>query len=246
MKPLTLPISLAVLAAGLAATGCSTASAQDPTTPKDNARRTIAVAGTGSVRVKPDLAVAVVGVTKGDPKLPAAKAAADNAIAQIKAAVMRAGVQEEDVQTVQYNIYRQQANPQAGIRESTWRVVHMVQVRTKKPDTISAIVDAAVSAGATDVQNIDFTVDELAPHRAKAREKAIQAAKEKAQHLASLLGVAVGEVISVSEDAGFQGPIPMAANMRFSMDAEMGGVGSGISGGQVEVTTNTQVVFGIR
>lgn len=245
MKPLTLTISLAVLAAGLVAAGCSSASAQDPTPSKDNARRTISVAGTGSVRVKPDLATATLGITKADPKLPAAKAAADAAIAQIKAAVIRAGVLEEDVQTVQYNIYRQQANPQAGIRESTWRVMHMVQVRTKKPDSISAIVDAAVTAGATDVQNIDFSVDELAPHRAKAREKAIQAAKEKAQHLASLLGVTVGEVIAVSEDAGIQGPMPMA-NMRFEMAADMGGGGSGISGGQVEVTTNTHVVFGIR
>lgn len=245
MKPLTLTISLAVLAAGLVAAGCSSVSAQDPTTPKDNAPRTISVAGTGSVRVKPDLATATLGITKADPKLPAAKSAADAAIAQIKAAVIRAGVLEEDVQTVQYNIYRQQANPQSGIRESVWRVIHLVQVRTKKPDTISSIVDAAVAAGATDVQNIDFTVDELAPHRIKSREKAIQAAKEKAQHLASLLGVAVGEVISVTEDPGFQGPMP-PANMRFEMAADMGGGGSGISGGQVEVTTNTQVVFGIR
>jgi len=244
MKPLTLTFSLAVLAAGLVAAGCSSAVAQDPATSKDNARRTIAVSGSGSVRVKPDLAVAVLGVNRRDPKLPAAKTAADNAIAQIKAAVIRAGIAEEDVQTVQYNIYHQRANPDAGIRDSAWQVIHMLQIRTKKPETISSIVDAAVTAGATDVQNIEFTVDELAPHRAKAREKAIQAAKEKAQHLASLLGISVGEVLSVSEDAGFQGPMPFAANMKF--DAEMGGGGSGISGGQVEVTTNTQVVFEIR
>lgn len=236
---------ITLFAASIAALGgCSKALAQNPAQDDDDLRRTISVSGTGSVRVKPDLATAVVGTTKTSAKLPEAKSAADAAIAQIKAAVRKAGVAEADIQSVQYQIYRVQANPQAGIRESVWKVVHMLQVRTTKPETIASIVDAAVAAGATDVQNIGFSVDKLAPHRAKSRELAVAAAKEKALQLAELLNVRVGEVVSVTESSGEYFPM---AQMNMRMDgAEFGGGGSGISGGQIEVPTSVQVVFGIR
>lgn len=243
MKNITQWALLIVIAAGLA--GCSTALAQRADTGAPDNRRTISVSGTGSVRVKPDLAIATLGTTKSDAKLSAAKSAADSAIAAIKASLRKSGIAEEDIQTVQYQIYRVQANPQAGIRESTWKVVHLLSVRTKKPETIANVVDAAVAAGATDVQGIGFTVDQLAPHRAKARELAVKAAQDKARDLARLLGIAVGEVITVTEVGDYQ-PMPqMMSNVRFEMAGDAIG-GSGIEGGQVEVSTTTQVVFGIR
>lgn len=243
MKNITQWALLIVIAAGLA--GCSTALAQRADTGAPDNRRTISVSGTGSVRVKPDLAIATLGTTKSDAKLSAAKSAADSAIAAIKASLRKSGIAEEDIQTVQYQIYRVQANPQAGIRESTWKVVHLLSVRTKKPETIANVVDAAVAAGATDVQGIGFTVDQLAPHRAKARELAVKAAQDKARDLARLLGIAVGEVITVTEVGDYQ-PMPqMMSNVRFEMAGDAMG-GSGIEGGQVEVSTTTQVVFGIR
>lgn len=246
MRKASLWISLGVLAAGMAAlSGCSSAIAQD-TRDDDEFHRTISVSGTGSVRVKPDLATAVLGVSKSAPKLPDAKNAADGAIAQIKAAVRKAGIAENDIQTVQYNIYRVQANPQAGIRESSWKVVHMLGVRTKKPDSIAGVVDAAVVAGATDVQNIGFSVDQLAPHRAKARELAVAAAREKALHLASLLKVNVGDVMTVTEMGGDYYPAQMMMNSRMEMSGGFAGGDSGITGGQIEVPTSVQVVFGIR
>lgn len=224
--------------------GCTAALAQD--TPTGDMRRTISVTGSGSVRVKPDIATAVLGTTKSAVKLPDAKAACDNTLAQIKSALKKAGVADDEIQTVQYQIYRVPANPQAGIRESTWKVVHMIQIRTKKPETIAGIVDTAVAAGATDVSQINFSVDSLAKYRSKARELAVAAATEKAQQLAALTHVGLGKVISVSEQGdGYYPMYQMASNA--SMDyAGRADSGSGISGGQVEVGTSTAVVFEIR
>lgn len=246
MHKLTPITGLALLAIGLVVnSGCSTALAQDQGTERPT-RRTISVSGSGSVRVDPDIATAVLGVSKTAPKLSDAKSACDAAIAKVKAALKGSGIADEDVQSVQYQIYRVNPNPQAGIREAVWKVVHMLQVRTKKPDTIANVVDAAVGAGATDVQNIQFSVDSLAKHRTKARELAVQAATEKAQQLAALLKVNIGEVVSVSEGGdGYYPMAQMSANMSFDAGAGFGG-GSGISGGQIEVNTTTQVVFGIR
>jgi uncharacterized protein len=248
MRNLSLLAGISLLAISLViSSGCGMAVAQDRPNDKDDDRRTISVSGSGSIRVKPDLASAVLGTTKSAAKLPEAKNACDATIAQIKAALKKAGIAEEDIQTVQYQIYRVNANPQAGIRESSWKVVHMVQVRTKKPETIASVVDSAVAAGATDVQHISFSVDSLAKHRAKARELAVAAAKDKALQLASLLKVNVGEVVSVAEGSdGYYPMAQMAANSRFEAADGFGGGGSDISGGQIEVNTVTNVVFEIR
>lgn len=245
MKQISYWMGLGLLVTGVVvAIGNSSAIAQD--SEKGDLRRTISVSGTGTIRVKPDLATAVIGTSKSAAKLPDAKRSADSTIDKVKAALRKSGIAEVDIQTVQYNIYRVQANPQAGIRESSWKVVHMLGIRTKKPDSIANVVDAAVEAGATDVQSIGFSVDSLAPHRAKSRELAVAAAREKALHLASLLKVNVGEVVTVTEMGGDYYPAQYMANARMDMAGEGYGGGSGISGGQIEVPTNVQVVFGIR
>ena len=245
MKHFSFFVSIvAVAVLGVGAYGCSLAQAQGTDNgPSDN-KRTISVSGSGSVRVKPDIATATLGISKSAPKLPEAKSATDSSIAQVKAAIKKAGVADDDIQTVQYQIYRVPANPQAGIRESSWKVVHMMNVRTKKPDTIAAIVDAAVAAGATDVQNISFSVDSLAKHREKARELAVQAAREKAQQLAALFKVGLGDVLSIAEQGDYY---PVQYAMNESITAGVGyGRGSDISGGQIEVSTSAQVVFAIK
>jgi uncharacterized protein YggE len=222
----------------LALVVATTATAQDAN------RRTISVSGTGSVRVKPDLALATLGTAKTAAKLPDAKSAADDSIAKVRAALKKAGIADQDIQTVQYQIYRVQANPQAGIRESSWKVVHMLQIRTKKPQAIANIVDAAVAAGATDVRGIEFTVDQLAEHRGKARELAVRAALDKARDLARLLGVEVGRVFSVTEIGDYQPMAQITTNVRWDNGFISGD--SGIAGGQVEVATTAQVVFEIK
>ncbi len=244
-------ISGCVILTGLSSvlSGCTSAIAQDQ--PSTKTSRSISVSGTGSTRVKPDVATATVGTSKASVKLPEAKSACDASIAKIKAALKKAGVPDEEVQTVQYQIYRVTPQPLGGggyadgIREPHWKVVHMVQVRTKKPDTIADLVDTSVAAGATDVQNVSFSVDGLAKHRVKARELAVAAAKDKAVQLASLFGVTVGEVITIVEGGEYYPQAQMMSNMAFDASPGMGG-GSGISGGQLEVTASVSVVFGIR
>lgn len=238
--------SLAAMAIGLASIqGCTQAVAQQEPD-RDNRLRTISVSGSGSVRVKPDIASATVGASKTAIKLPEAKADCDGAVAKVRSALKKAGVADDEIQTVQYQIYRINANPQAGIPQSQWKVVHMMQVRTKKPDTIAGLVDTAVAAGATDVSAISFSVDSLAKHRTKARELAMAAAVEKAKQLAELSHVQLGRVISVAEQGDNYYPM---YQMSSNMAADYGGGGlssSAISGGLVEVGTSASVVFEIR
>jgi uncharacterized protein YggE len=72
--------------------------------------------------------------------------------------------------------------------------------------------------------------------------KAVMAATNKAQDLAALAGIELGEVISISEVIG--GPSPLVG---FRADAAgMGGGAPPISPGQLEVTTRLEVVYRIQ
>jgi uncharacterized protein YggE len=240
--------ALAVLAvAAIGYFSYSTAVAEGPSQQEDSKTRSISVSGTGSIRVKPDIATAVVGASKLSPKLADAKNACDQALSQIKAALKKQGVDEDDIQTVQYQIYRTVPNPNIpNSGPQQWKVVHLLQVRTKQPDKIATIVDAAVGAGATDVSSINFSVDSLAKHRTKSRELAVEAAKEKAMQLAALMRVQLGDVITVNEGGDGYYPAQMSANLSMDYAGAPGGMGSGISGGQIEVRTDVNVSFGIK
>lgn len=246
MGQLTTLTAIALLGTGLViSSGCSAALAEGPANQEEKSR-TISVSGSGSVRVKPDIATAVVGSSKLSPKLTDAKSSCDQAIAQVKAALKKQGVADEEIQTVQYQIYRVVPGPGMPNQQTGWKVVHMLQVRTKQPEKIATIVDAAVNAGATDVSSINFSVDSLAKHRTKSRELAVEAAKDKALQLAALMKVNIGDVVQVSESGdGFYPMAQMSTNMAFD-GGGYGGAGSGISGGQIEVSTSVQVVFGIK
>ena len=58
----------------------------------------------------------------------------------------------------------------------------------------------SLEAGANEVVNVEFYISDLRKYRDQARELAMQAAKEKAQDLASTAGTETGCVMSINEN----------------------------------------------
>ena len=64
---------------------------------------------------------------------------------------------------------------------------------------LGPVIDAAVGAGANEVQGIQFSVINEAPHRAEALRRASQEARTKAQTIAEALGVRLSSLIEATE-----------------------------------------------
>jgi uncharacterized protein YggE len=117
-------------------------------------------------------------------------------------------------------------------------------------DKVADLVDAATNAGANQVQDVRYSVENLLKLRAQAREKAFKAAREKAQQLAKLSGVKLGRVVSVTDDPDAQNngwwygnssnsvsnAAPRGKEMDESTDNEL-------SQGQVSTRVKVDVVF---
>jgi uncharacterized protein YggE len=87
-------------------------------------------------------------------------------------------------------------------------VSNTVHVRTKGLARFGALIDAAVQAGANQVQRLTFTLSDDSEPRRTALGRAAAQARDKAQSIAAALGLKVGRVQSVVEqDSGGVRPL---------------------------------------
>ena len=124
-----------------------------------------------------------------------------------------------------------------------YRVSNMVQVTIRDLTKVSDVIDTAVKAGANNVWGISFSLDDTDALEAQAREKAVADAKARAESLASLTGVKVGQVMAVSEVVGGSS-VPMFASADRAMG--LGGGGTPAEPGEVTFSTQIQVIYAIQ
>jgi len=242
-----------ILSLGLAAVvlaGCSTANAAPPVAPEPTGQETvryITVVGKGEVSLTPDIAQVNVGAEATAETVSEAKAEVDSRMEAILAALKEMGIAEKDIQTSQYSIYyerepvfgpaREESSSEAG---GLYRVSNMLNVTIREIERAGEVVDAAVEAGANRMYGVSFTVSETVEWESEAREKAMADARARAEELAGLAEVTLGEVLSVSEVVG-SGPVVMEKEIM----AAFGG-GGGIVPGELEFGTQIQVSFAIE
>jgi uncharacterized protein YggE len=237
-----LPV-IALLAASLVA--CTAVKAA-PKSESPAAPRAITVIGEGKVSLKPDIATINVGAEARANTVSEAKAEVDAQMAAIAAALQEAGVAEKDIQTSHYSIHYEQ-EPMPVMREGSalenqggYRVSNMVRVTVHDVEKAGDVLDAVVQAGANQVYGVTFTVSDESTWQSEARARAMADARSRAQELAGLAEVELGEVLSVSEVIGsLPVPVPMMA-------VERGGGGGGIAPGELELGTQIQVTFAIK
>jgi uncharacterized protein YggE len=242
-------LAIAVLAGCSIAKAAPLAEAQAvPSGETVTASRYITVVGSGKVSLSPDVARVTVGAEASAGIVADAKAEVDRQLAAILATLAEQGIDDKDIQTSSYSIHferepflpvlREGAAIESTSAQGGYRVSSTLRVTIRDIESVGEVLDAVVSAGANQVYGVQFTVSDDQAWQSKARELAVADAKARAQELASLSGVELGDVLSVSEVVG-SSPVPMAM-----MAMERGG--GGIAPGELELGTQIQVTFAIK
>ena len=236
---------LACLALLAVAVGCapSASSVEAP----QSIERSITVVGEGKASVSPDVAQANLGVEVLAPTVKEATEEARERMTAIMAALQEAGVAEKDIQTSNYSIYfdrypeiRAMVEAEPLEVEGNYRVSNMVRIKIRDLDELGSVLDGVIEAGANNVYGINFTVDDPDEVESEARSEAIANAKTKAQELADLNGVNLGEVLQISEVIG--GPFTTGG---MSVAKEYVAAGSSISPGELEFSVQIQATYAI-
>jgi uncharacterized protein YggE len=231
------------LVIGLVGFSQPVAAAQTP--PAVPAERSITVVGEGKVRVKPDIAQAGIGVEVINVDVKQASDEAAATMQKILDALIAQGVAENDIQTSYFNIWVERPYSPDGSQsgQTIYHVSNTVNVTIRDLSKVTTTLGAAIEAGANTINSITFNIADPAEPQSQARQQAVDDAQAKAQELAGLNGVTLGEVVQVSEVV--QGAMPLFDTASYAQGVGGGGVGP-ISPGEIEVTVRLQVSYAIQ
>lgn len=163
-------------------------------------RHSITVSGEGEVTGVPDIAKIQLGYSVE--KTTVAEAQSDNTEkmnAVIKKLKQDFDIDELDIKTTNYNIYPQYNWNDGKQTLRGYKVSQNLEVKIRDLDKTSSIIEEAGQAGLNQIGSLSFEIDDPEELKQEAREKAILAAKEKAESLADVAGVKLGRIISFSE-----------------------------------------------
>jgi uncharacterized protein YggE len=214
-----------------------------PTQPQ--ATSGISVVGQGIVLAQPDVARITLGVDVFDQSLARAQATASTSMDAVVNKLKADGIVDTDIRTVSYNInpqYDQQAQNQPVLRG--YQVQNLVDVKSTSVGGLGALIDDAISSGATRVYGIRFEASDMAGLKNQARDQAMQDARAQAEQLARDAGVALGRTITVEvSDTGGTTPVRALGGAQAAPAAM---VSTPIQPGELSVSTTVHVIWAIQ
>lgn len=174
---------------------------------------TITVSATGEVYAKPDLALTTFSVITEAKTVAEAMSGNTEKMNAIIDFMKGEGVEDKDLKTTSFNIYPRYEwyekgtcippCPQGKRVLVGYEVRQSLQVKIRDMEKIGTIVEGGTGAGANQVSDLQFTIDNQDELKKQARANAIEKAKAKASELASQLGVNLVRISNFSESSTF-------------------------------------------
>jgi uncharacterized protein YggE len=232
------------LAAWLLTAGWAAAAARAADPAAQAAIPAITVTGTGNVAAAPDRAQVSLGAVVETRQAVEAQRQLAQIIQRVLKEVKALGVSDEKIRTAGLSltpVYSQpkpKSDPETeGPRIVGYRATNSVRVQLDDVDLVGAVIDTGIAAGANQLSNLSFELQDDLSFRQQALKLAAREARVKAESIAAALGLKIGEVVEVHED-GAQTSYPV--ERRFAAPAA---AGTPIQPGQVQVAAAVTIRF---
>lgn len=203
---------------------------------------TITVSGLAKVRLTPDRAVFTVSVETTAATVEEAVKQNNAKIAQVIAALKKAGATDKEIQTTNFSIYPQQEFVEnKRPRVVGYQVSNGLTVTRENISDAGKLLQAAVDAGANQAGGLSLMVSDHTRGREEGLQRAFQDAKQKAEILAKAAGRTVGRALYITEGVAPTFPQPLfGRSMALAKPAE---TEVPMSLGTEEVSFTVSVVF---
>lgn len=187
-------------------------------TPSD-APPAIIVTAEGKRTVAPDRATVLLSIENRG-RTPTATGNENARIATaIRNAVQALGIDRAQIATFNYNV-----RPDIEIihgpqgremrRDSAFVATNTVRVEIRNLDLVSRVIDTALTAGATNVMHVAYSLADVARVRRDATVEAVRQARANAEAIAAAAGGSLGDLIEIRSDpVRILGPQPMMQEM---------------------------------
>lgn len=215
-------------------------------------QNTISVSGASEITVSPDEADLYIRISTDEPTARRAQDENSRLTNTVRDALKKTyNLDDEDIESSSYNLWPQQRwnKDTEDYDVTSYKVDHLLKINTDQLDKIGDMLDTAVQNGANGIDRVQFKLSKKfeGDVRDQALGRAAEAAKEKAESLATTLGVRLGSVSSVQESNFYYQPYEYApmANVAMDMREEKAYGGSSISPQDVTVRANVNLAYEI-
>jgi uncharacterized protein len=195
------------------------------------------VEGNGSIKVQPDTAIIIIGVTTENIQLKVAQE--QNAIKANETinTLKTLGISSDNIQTQSYTIEPQYDYIDGKQVFRGYKVTHSFKITIKDMGKIGEIIDEAVASGANIVHSINFIVSEPSKYYQQALTAAIDDALVKVITIGRKLKINVSQIPVQIVEESYQNIPPQP----FLLQAA--GSTTPIQIGQAEITARIEAIF---
>ena len=187
------------------------------------ANTSVSVTGEATVNVAPDIVTVTVGVMTQDESLTAAVSDNSEAIEAIVEAAVAFGAAPQDISTSSFWVSQMGIWDEALGSLEVFRVENMLNVSFRDVDAVNDLLLVLIDAGATNIWNINFDIENRTNYYLQALALAIADGFERAEAIAGALNRPLGELVTVEEQAAW-GVMPGMGALLFAT-AQDAGVG---------------------
>lgn len=205
----------------------------------------------GEIRVKPDIATIQAGVVSEGKTAAEALARNTPALAKLVEAVKAAGIAPADLVTSQVSLTPRMTQPPVnpGPRPPRAATIDGYEARTGLTITVrdlakaGPLIDALAGAGSNEMSGIAFGLADEGKAKDEARRKAAEAARARATLYAEVLGVKLGDLVSIVEAEAEAIGRPQGEMRSFRMAASATPIS--VEPGEMTVTSSLRTVWRI-
>lgn len=216
----------------------------------------LTVTGTAEAAAAPDRATLRLGAVAQAEQAADAQAEVSRTVTQTINALKRLGIPEADISTAGISlspVYSQQS-PRGGNRVgggdepftpkiTAYRAQNTVIARLSDLKKVGPAIDAAVDAGANEVESLTFDLKDDTAARTQALKDAVKQARAKAEALAQAAGVKLVSLHDLDESGGVASPIPYAG---MAVRAMAAAAPTPVEPGQVHLSASVTLRYAIQ
>jgi uncharacterized protein YggE len=200
------------------------------------------VTGNAVIVGAPDVAYITIGVETKDSSAEVAAQENANRMASVFAALQALGLKDQDLSTSGYNVYNSTQVHNRGTNDevttTTYHVQNRINVTTSDLSGVGQIIDAAVRAGANQVQGVRFDIKDKQAMQLEALKHAVEQGMAKANVMAQSASITLGGLATINEN--YSSYAPMVNTMALRADSVQG---TTINPGDVEVSATVNLSF---
>jgi uncharacterized protein YggE len=223
-------------------------------------RPKITVNGEAVVKVQPDQIIITFGIETWDKNIITAKQENNDIMKKAIIIIKESGIPDKNIQTDYLSIEPRYDDNYDKKNFIGYFVRNTFVVTVAEPDKVEGLVTGVLESGVNYIHNIKFQTTEFKKYREKARELALNAAKEKAEKMAGALGQIIGDPIQISEGYGGSNwyysswngwgygsrSNYMSQNIMQNIEGGTGEISETIALGKISIKANVNVVFELK